>query len=65
MENDLVKVCMDYRIEGVIHRDRQRKPGIRLWEKDWDPTIKQEDAVDHSKRMKLRYWEICANIESK
>jgi len=45
-ENDLVKKCMDYEVEAVRHRGRQKKTWSEVASKDRETRqLNKEDAV--------------------
>jgi len=52
-DDDWVKKCMEYEVEGPRPRGNQRGPGDRLSEDCQAHKLNTEDAVDRSKWRKL------------
>jgi len=52
-DNDWVKKCMEYEVEGARPRGRPQKTWEEIVEKDYQAYgLNREDAMDHSRWMK-------------
>jgi len=55
-DNDWVKKCMEYEVEGARPRGRTKKTWREIVEKDCKARrLNKEDAMDHSRWRKQRY----------
>jgi len=53
-DNDCVKKCTEYEVEGSIPRDRPKTTWREVVQKDCQACkLNREDAVDHSRWMKM------------
>ena len=49
-DNDWVKKCIEYEVEGARPRGRPKTENERLWKKDCQACkLNKEDAVDHKR----------------